>query len=1328
MNQVVTELVVDARGAEAGSAAYVRAMQVAQQAVDRLRDRELALQSANDSSGASMVATSMSTGRAAAAYDRLKASIDPVFAAAKGLERDLLTLDRAVTRLGVSEAEASRMLDMIVLRHDQAAAAARRQTEEYQRLAAAGREAQALDLSSRSGQAMWNAYAGVREPNTDARGSAATFAAELDRMDEIAALKARQIGQTFGADLDASLVAGAGKSARDAATVFSAELDRMDEIARMRATEAGAAFTSDLNARLGIGGPQRSARDSMSVFIESDREAEAYRQRLAQVRGEIDPLTMAIERQQEELAELAIMYQRGDLSAEQFAQGQVVAAQRVEQVRAHLAHVQRSRDAGGNIMAGINSAQQFQDILITAMMGQPIGTIALQQGTQLGTAAMMTGASGPIGMAAALRSSLVALTHPLMLGAVGFTAITAAAVQFFTSGNRGAKSLNDLLKEQDKIVDSLGSGYENMKRRAGDMFIPDESSGVANIRLKQNVKDAVELYQTELARGMRGIRTESSSAGWSLIDMIFDLPSSGFGRGMLRSGAITQQFAPFEDIIESLERGNINIIQARSEIEAIGRANPELAKTAEQFVKMTNAAADAYRTMMGLRGEIDRSQLIGPGAMGRATEAFDEYAALRRRMFPDEFEGRNTAMESVELQRMRDELNAARLQMRARSPAELAAAARAAAAAQSSSDESPEIRRQRIEIAATQAREAAEVELQRAQEQRMRSLEENLSLAKEEVDIAGMNARQVDELRMSHQLLAEVRRHAAENGIEADEREIKAIQAKVAEIARLNAVAAARENIRDQMEQIDVLRVETQLIGASADMRQRVMAMLQVEQDIRRRGIDLYGEEANALRILAAAQVETSLHIQRGEAAWERWRSAGESAIDGLVDRLQEGDFEGVLEGLGKDALKMVLEMGVKNPLKNAAYGSGLPTFDDAGGIFGLFAKMFGGADKTAASALEAISGQTVGIMNIIATNVMINGGLGGLGGIMPGTGPQAGNVTKLLSPANQNDPYVGSTIDFLRAGAAERRSPWAFLDLIGRAEGTDRGRGYNETLGYGAFTGGARNLTGMTLDEIDALQRQMLAHPANTFNSSALGRYQITGRTLRGLRGQMGLTGNELFDEDMQDQLAIRLAQGRGPNVAGLRNEWEGLRSVDPSEILRAYEGTTDAVRKLGTVALPATENLDLFGNGLGEIGQSLTNVPAGEGGVGGILGWLFKLLGGIGGFAGGTENAPAGWAWVGERGPELRKLRSGDVIRSYPQSTQMASAPSQPIQFNFSSTIIDNAGVDVRRERRDDGAGGVREDIVIERRVAAAIGRPGSAANKELRAGGFEPRRARR
>ncbi len=142
-------------------------------------------------------------------------------------------------------------------------------------------------------------------------------------------------------------------------------------------------------------------------------------------------------------------------------------------------------------------------------------------------------------------------------------------------------------------------------------------------------------------------------------------------------------------------------------------------------------------------------------------------------------------------------------------------------------------------------------------------------------------------------------------------------------------------------------------------------------------------------------------------------------------------------------------------------------------------------------------------------------------------------------------------------------------LSLIGAAEGTDKGRGYNETLDYGRWTGGARNLTSMTLTEILALQDNMRtpenrALYGNGKGSSALGRYQITSGTLRDMIKQLGLTGDRMFDEKTQDEIARALLRRRGSDPDSLRNEWEGLRRVDDSTIREAYSGTSTAPQKL--------------------------------------------------------------------------------------------------------------------------------------------------------------------
>jgi hypothetical protein len=48
------------------------------------------------------------------------------------------------------------------------------------------------------------------------------------------------------------------------------------------------------------------------------------------------------------------------------------------------------------------------------------------------------------------------------------------------------------------------------------------------------------------------------------------------------------------------------------------------------------------------------------------------------------------------------------------------------------------------------------------------------------------------------------------------------------------------------------------------------------------------------------------------------------------------------------------------------------------------------------------------------------------------------------------------------------------------------------------------------------------------------------------------------------------------------------------------------------------------------------------------------------IKGYASGTPSAPAGWAWVGEKGPELMKLKGGEAILNSMESARAAGARS--------------------------------------------------------------------
>lgn len=116
-------------------------------------------------------------------------------------------------------------------------------------------------------------------------------------------------------------------------------------------------------------------------------------------------------------------------------------------------------------------------------------------------------------------------------------------------------------------------------------------------------------------------------------------------------------------------------------------------------------------------------------------------------------------------------------------------------------------------------------------------------------------------------------------------------------------------------------------------------------------------------------------------------------------------------------------------------------------------------------------------------------------------------------------------------------------LNLIGKAESGIHG--YNQTFG------GKAPITDMTIDEVLDHQDTMKAAGSP---STAAGRYQFLQKTLKTLKKELGLTGEEKMTPELQDGLAIHLMRRRGLDrylqgelgkeqfVNRLAQEWAGL------------------------------------------------------------------------------------------------------------------------------------------------------------------------------------------
>lgn len=110
VQQVVTELIVDAQQAEQGTAAYIRAMRSAQQTRDRLTEVEEKGAQAQQRQTAVLLGLTGSIGRTRTEWNRLREGIDPVARATRELETATLRADAALRRGITTQTEVNRVL------------------------------------------------------------------------------------------------------------------------------------------------------------------------------------------------------------------------------------------------------------------------------------------------------------------------------------------------------------------------------------------------------------------------------------------------------------------------------------------------------------------------------------------------------------------------------------------------------------------------------------------------------------------------------------------------------------------------------------------------------------------------------------------------------------------------------------------------------------------------------------------------------------------------------------------------------------------------------------------------------------------------------------------------------------------------------------------------------------------------------------------------------------------------------------------------------------------------------------------------------------------
>ncbi|EXL08575.1 hypothetical protein BG46_01470 [Brucella anthropi] len=932
---------------------------------------------------------------------------------------------------------------------------------------------------------------------------------------------------------------------------------------------------------------------------------------LDNLRSKYNPMFAVIRQYKAAQTEIRTAHAMGALSADEMT----AALQRQRQ--AALASIDaikgrnsRSGNGSGHNMAATNAMFQFQDIGVTAAMGMNPAMIAMQQGSQL--------AGGFAGMnmkqvGASLVDAFSMLLSPVSLATVAVTGLTAAAIQYAMTWSGNAKTLSQTIEEHEAQIKSLHDAYQYagtaaeayfQRINAGQFF---QSSGN-----RKQLEKTVNTGSNQML-GQLGMQ----STGNLFIDAYGTIPDDA--QWMVHS-----PYKDFEAAILHLQKtakdGKPDILGFRQMVEerwSLDRNNEGLSKTAKELLEMgTEATAAALRleqlkeararfmaqeaqrrageyssSISSLRGIAapqlsDRRQVEDTyaTAYGNAGDRDERADALKQR---DEALARVNAQEArqiqlaqidIQLQTARDPLTRADLTAK-RERIQLSGMEIDATEA-----ETRVLQARNQVIAEALAQSSAQVSDMRADVEARRNV--NDAIAAGTINAADAQTYLQAETQLRPLITAAAKAEGAEKQKLTEQ--INAQTAAYQALAEEQRRASALSYLQSQKDNIASLQVQLAVVGETETVQKRVIAQLEAEQKIRQLGLQTSSEMADKIREQAGREAELTAQLEKQADAWGKIRQTGEDTIDTIFDGLSSGDFDikSIAADLFSDFSKTWLELSVKNPLKNALFGTNYGTMDDVGGISGIISKLFGGGQVDGSSIIKsALGNQSVGAMTVTAATVMVNGGVtGGVGGLLGlGSGSAANSNTLTGDIASMAKVIKGM----------ESSNNYSALGPV-LASG-DRA--------YGAY--------------------QVMGANVPNWTKSALGYSMTPGEFLKSSSAQDAVF-NKVFGGYVGKYGASGAAQawfggpgsvGSGGNAADILGttgtEYVSKFNAGLQQLSATTGSATGAIGNLGSGLNTASTGLNQLGNGFNNFGQQLSGFASGGGGF--SLGSLFPGAGGF-------------------------------------------------------------------------------------------------------------------
>jgi hypothetical protein len=224
----------------------------------------------------------------------------------------------------------------------------------------------------------------------------------------------------------------------------------------------------------------------------------------------------------------------------------------------------------------------------------------------------------------------------------------------------------------------------------------------------------------------------------------------------------------------------------------------------------------------------------------------------------------------------------------------------------------------------------------------------------------------------------------------------------------------------------------------------------------------------------------------------------------------------------------------------------------------------------------------------------------------------------------------------------------------------TESGGDYNALYNYANRAGNpfaGFNLTGMTVDE--ALEFASPSGPYAQYVKGQVGRvatpmgaYQVVGSTLAEAKKGLGLTGNEMMTEDLQDKIGQWIYKTQGPSA------WEGLKGKDMATPFDRAREEELRMQMLATGMAPRTAPRAPLSALRQDLPQAAAAPQQRRGGLGGIMDYL------------GTPSPTTGLSRAEQFAAALDplilpELRAGEAIRARGAQRQATATKNKTVEY---------------------------------------------------------------